>query len=335
MIRAYHLIFEHPAHFGLEGIGQENIEQTVRSDTLWGAIIQKWLLLFQDDPDQLCKEPPFNLSSCFPLVKGRRFYPIPVGVLDNLINRAARGELENTKLDVKKIKKISWCAEELLLKILNGKCVDTDDITPDNVMPLPFDEKDKSNDQSSLIEQRPRIRTDQLKGGVDGDGFFYCSDQFFNEASGLFFLADFSDKTARKQFESALNLLGDSGLGADRSVGRGCFKVEHKKIDFHTDSNPTRHLLLSLYHPGKEEVEKGVMEKGKSSYGLVRRYGQAGSFQVNRFRRADCWMLTEGSLLPFEPTGNILSVLKASEKIPHNVYRNGRAFCLPMTERGT
>lgn len=334
MIRAYHLVFEHPAHFGLEGIGQENVEQIVRSDTLWGAIIQKWLLLFQDDPDELCRNSPFNISSGFPLINGKRFYPLPIGTLDNLINSAAMGELENTKLDVKKIKKIAWCAEELLLKILNGRGVDVSDVTPDNVMPLPLDEKEKSNDRSSLIEQRPRVRTDQLRGGVEGDGFFYCSDQFFNDESGLFFLADFQDKTSRKKFEAALNLLGDSGLGADRSIGRGYFRFEHKEINIQPVDKPDKYLLLSLYHPKKEEVEKGVMKKGRSAYSLIRRYGQAGSHLVNRFRRADCWMLAEGSVLPFTPSGNIVCVLKAGENIPHNVYRNGRAFCLPMAERG-
>ena len=117
---AYHLLFQQPVHFGLEGIGQENIEQTVRSDTLWGAIIQKWLLLHADDPTKLCRNSPFTVSSCFPLVGGQRYYPVPLGALDRLMNLAAKGEIVGGDITVKDIKKIRYVAESLLLNILEG-----------------------------------------------------------------------------------------------------------------------------------------------------------------------------------------------------------------------
>nr|WP_320012212.1 type III-A CRISPR-associated RAMP protein Csm4 [uncultured Desulfobulbus sp.] len=328
---AYHLFFYQPVHFGLEGIGQENIEQTVRSDTLWGAIIQKWILLYADDPSELCRNMPFTLSSCFPLVSGQRYFPVPLGALDRLMDLAAMGKIAAGRITVKDIKKIRYIAESLLADILDGQPIE-DKISADNVLPR-IKEGQQQPDEKDIFtrqEQRPRLRTNQLAGGVDAEGFFYCTDQFFARESGLFFLAEFTERQTQHKFEAALRLLGDSGLGADRSVGRGCFTFSRESVHFPQTKNRGRQLLLSLYHPLPEEVNRGVMAKGASAYSLIRRYGHGGSTLVSRFRRADCWMLSEGSILPFAPVGHSPVVLKADAQIPHDIYRNGRAFCLAM-----
>ena len=331
MITVYHLTFNNPVHFGLEGIGQENIEQTVRSDTLWGALIQKWLLLFDDNPEKLCLDTPFTLSSCFPLINGCRYYPAPVGALDNVMDQVAHMDTDSQPIDIKTVKKIKYFAEPLFYEVLQEKQVVLSMISPPNTYPFPVKESVKNTETFfSSQKQRPRVKTDQINGGVGEESFFYCTDQFFEKSAGLFFLASFFSDESKKNFEAALRLLGDSGLGADRSVGRGCFTVTSHKPEFHAPDNYRAYLLLSLYHPDKDEVEQGILKHEKSAYTLVRRSGRAGSVKVNRFRRADCWMLEEGSILPFKPTGTTPCVLKRSKDIPHNVYRNGRAFCLPM-----
>ena len=331
---AYHLFFDTPAHFGIESIGQERIELTARSDTLWGAIVQKWFLLFDEEPDSFCCNTGFEISSCFPLIAGKRFFPLPVGSIDHLMDEAAHMDAGDGP-GVKKLKKIRFISESLLKKIVKGEHLSLQDISPDTVYPFE-QQKDRNKAVSpafSYSEQRPRLRTDQLNQGAGDEAFFYCSEQFFSQTSGLYFLTEFSDSNIQKRFEAALHLLGDSGLGADRSVGRGFFHFERYSIDVGVPAlHTSEYLLLSLLRPDREEVGKGLLSRGR--YSLVRRFGRAGSHHTERFRRSDCWMLEEGAVLPFKPVGTIPVVLKSDEKIPHNVYRYAKGFSLPVSIRG-
>lgn len=332
MIYLYSLHFFAPSHFGLEGIGQERVEQRVRSDTLWGAIIQKWLLLYQDNPDELCLNSPFYVSSCFPIINSTCFYPLPIGAFDALITEAA--SCEEPVVEVKELKKIRFVAAPLFEKIMAGKKIAIEELKVP-AMVFPFLQKDEyqwQNVSGFSIIQRPRLAIDQLRGGGIEGAFFYCSDQFFTDDSGLFFLASFADNSVRKKFEASLRLLGDSGLGADRTIGRGLFSFKVAEYSSPEIKQPDAWLLLSLYHPQRDEVENGILEDRQTLYSLTKRVGRAASHLTGRFRRHDLWMLEEGSVLGQKPDGDICKVLECSPQlgIPHNVYRNGRAFSLPM-----
>ncbi len=329
---AYHLTFSTPLHPGIESIGQEKVEDTIRSDTLWGAVVYSWLLLFDDPIDDIIERFSFKISSCFPLMKGKRFFPLPIGVLDRLMEEVSY-QSSDFKPSVKDIKKIRYLSEPFLLKILAGHSITLEDICEtENVDIYPsFKETDS---RYVHIVQRPRIRTNQLCGGVYEDAFFYCSDLFFEKDSGLFFLASFKDNATKEKFEAALRLLGDMGIGADRSLGRGQFNHTASVFSVPKITGDCNYLLLSLYRPSKKEVENGVMSSKDSKYQLVRRWGRAGSIHTSRFRRADTWMLSEGSVLPFMPEGTIPKVLKRTSKVPHDVYRYGRAFTIPIAKKG-
>lgn len=334
----YHLIFDAPAHFGIEGIGQERIESTVRSDTLWAAVIQKWLLLFDDDPEMLCKKPPFSVSSCFPIISGSRFYPLPVGVLDAMINEAETGQMKDSAgFSVKDLKRVGYLSEELFRHLLGGGALTFDNLKEKQSHFPNMNQQAQQEETNGFAEQlqRPRVKTDQLTAGVGEDAFFYCTDQYFADQGGLFFLAAFATEAGKKCFEAALRLLGDSGLGADRSLGRGTFRLDPHEVTFPSSKKSTpQYLSLSLYHPTEAEAKKGILaDREKSSYALVRRYGYAAAPGVLGARRADVWMLAEGSVLPWQPVGDIPCVIEKNRNIPHNVYRYGRAFCLPMSTK--
>lgn len=335
MMMLYDLTFTTPVHFGLEGIGQERIDHTVHSDTLWGAILDKWLLLYDDDPATLCREPSFTVSSAFPLIDGIRFYPVPTGALSRVMTDVAHLETGAIPLELKDLKKIRYVAERLLFAILSGKEPLLADLTRDSVYPYPLEPKKGTGGPRlyATEAQRPRVAVDQVNDGVQEGTFFYSTDLFFNRKSGLSFFATFASREAQNRFEAALRLLGDTGLGADRSVGRGAFTFTSTQSRLPEVKNANAHLLLSLYYPTRKEVAEGVLNSPVSAYGLTRRTGHAGGVAVGRFRRADCWMVTEGSVLPFRPTGGVPRVLTASGPIPHDVYRFGRAFCLPMNRR--
>jgi CRISPR-associated protein Csm4 len=329
MITTYHLQFTTPVHFGLEGIGQESVEQAFRSDSLWGALLQKWFLLFDDKPEELCTETPFAISSCFPFINGVRFFPLPIGAFDDVIENAAKQKASHGMPDVKEWRRVKYIAEPLFRKALIGKRLQPEDVSAEQIYPMAFHEDGQIKEVTfQQHEQRPRIMTDQMNGGVGESSFFYCTDQFFGKKAGLFFLARFDSDAAREKFEASLRLLGDCGIGADRSVGRGSFVVFSESIEFFTPKTPYTWLILSLYHPTRDEVQQGVLTRGR--YTLAKRSGSGGGIHVSRFRRADCWMLEEGSIIPFEARGDAPCVLERSDFIPHNIYRNGRAFCLPL-----
>lgn len=333
MIYEYRLSFTSSVHFGLEGIGQERIDHRVRSDTLWGAIVQQWLLLYNDDPEGLCLDSPFTVSSCFPLINGVPFYPLPFGALDHLITEA--GQAEKPKISVKDLKRMRFVAEPLFQKVIRGEAFRFEQLQPDTV--FPFEEKQPETMRKKKpvynVMQRPRLCTDQLSGGAMEGTFFYCSDQYFNRNSGLFFLATFHDDETKKCFDAALRLLGDTGLGADRSIGRGLFAFEIKECEVSDNLSSNRYLLLSLYHPTSEEVMQGILEAQGTAYSLTRRSGHAASLAVSNFRRYDLWMMEEGSIFRTKPAGDVVRVLERSELVPHNVYRCGRAFCIPMQSK--
>lgn len=327
-LRAYHLHFDSPLHVGVEGIGQERIEDTVRSDTLWGALVQQWSLLFDESPADLARDCPFLVSSCFPLVRDRRFYPLPEAALEALgAELSASGEAQK-ELRFKDIKKIRYLGEPLLQRLLEGELLQLADLADEGSHLPRVDDKGKPH---SLDVQRPRQRIDRLTGSVEQGGFFYCTDKYFASENGLFFLMACEDDTVRRRFEAALLLLGDSGLGADRSIGRGRFRMSIHTPALALPENAGQHLLLSLCHPTREEVLAGRLKD--ALYRLERRSGHAGAPGVGSLRRTDLWVLAEGAVLPAPLQGDIPEVIAAGGPAPHPVYRYGRALTLPMAQR--
>lgn len=328
-LHAYHLLFDAPLHVGVEGIGQERLEDTVRSDTLWSALVQMWSLLYEESPHDLAMSCPFAVSSCFPLKGGERFFPLPGTVREDLALEVQKAGEGKDNLKFKDLKKIKYINENLLHGIIQGKPLQLNDLKKHGSTIPDLAEKAAKH---ALTDQRPRLRIDRLSGSVEGENFFYCLDQYFCEDGGLFFLMRCQGDAVRKRFEAALRLLGDTGLGADRSVGRGTFTFSAQAPMLPPPANAGHHLLMSLYHPTREEVQAGALHTAMS-YSLVRRSGHAGAPGVGNLRRADVWMLAEGSVLVQTVHGDIPQVITAGALAPHPVYRCGRAFTLPMTAR--
>lgn len=320
---AYHLHFDAPLHIGIEGIGQERIEEIVGSDTLWGALVQCWALLYEDDIAALAAEPDFRLSSAFPFRGPSRYYPVPAHFLEIVAPLVVQ-----QGWDFKPLKKIRYVCEDLFVALCRGEKELLSTLkNSDSCWPSPWPSADKDIETGFFtVHQRPRLRIDRLTGGSEEGGFFYCSDLYFKPDCGLYFLVRLKEELLEK-FEAALRLLGEQGLGADRSVGRGRFHFTRSAVSLPEPDTDTPCILLSACLPSNRDLE--LVDFSSSRVILKIRRGHAGGPAVSRLRRPDLILLGEGSFLSKAPEGHVPVVIHRDKGAPHDVYRYGRAFVVP------
>lgn len=315
-MHAYMLKFQSPLHLGIDGIGSEKIEDCLHSDTIFSAVVTCWKMLFEDDIDLLCHTPGFKISSAFPYIGENKFYPVPIGALDDIMS--------DKKEDLKEWRKLKYIPEDLLIRYLTKGKFDFDDLKI-----LKGQYADLFQEKFGQEFERPRVTVCRISSSVLDGGYFHSRDFVFNENSGYYFLADFDDQPTQDKFDAALRLLGDNGIGADRNVGRGQFVFDKQKIDSFSRPAPgQKALLLSLYFPSKEEVNDGVLDK--SFYTIVSRYGYVAAFGIGNIRRKKINMLAEGSVIggKGKRAGMIKKVVDKNEfqGLLFNVYRNGVGF---------
>lgn len=332
-MHVYKLHFTSPLHLGVDGIdGQEKVEEMLRSDTIFSAIMSTWGLLFDDDIESLCENSPFIVSSAFPFIGKQRFYPGPIGIFDEII-REDDG-------DKKFWKKIDFIPEAYIKTFLKkGK------LSNDELLKLKSFIRDQEATEDEIAggmyrdsrlayragSERPRLGIDRLTSSVRENAFFYSRDVVFAENSGLFFLIEFFEESIQDKFDAVMRLLGDNGIGADRSIGRGQFVFSKEEIDLKTAGDGKNGYLLSCYLPEREEVEEGVLEN--SSYNLISRSGYVYDYRMRNTRRQQLTMLSEGSIISHVGrNGGMVACVCNKDKmdIPHNVYRNGKAFLLEV-----
>lgn len=332
--KIYKLIFESPLHIGIEGMGAEKIEDYIPSDTLWGAIINNYLQLFEvKNIDDFCKNSPFKLSSTFPYSEELLFFPVPIGALDFLYNIVPVEK-------IKKVKKIRFLEKSIFEKIINAETIEYQQL---NIASEYFDgsflyllnDEEKIKSHFYKVIEIPRVTVDRYNSTATEGEFFYFSQIHFDKKSGLFFMANFNDEQIEKKFDAALRLLSDEGIGADRTVGKGYFNFVKENIEIKVPDDAIHFITLSLYHPKWEEIEKGLIEE--AAYSLKNRKGFAHHSGVQGKRRRSLRMFGEGSWFKSVNNknsygNNEIVIEKDRDFIPFNVYRYGMAF--PISFKG-
>jgi len=170
----------------------------------------------------------------------------------------------------------------------------------------------------------------------------------FAPEAGLWGVVAFASHEARERWHgpvtAALRLLGDSGLGGERSLGWGradSVEFEARSPEDYLQQVPradspqagmsTRaYWLLSLFSPAPFDE----IDWGQGSYFLVTREGRVESPAGRGEEKKNVRMVAEGSVLHAltAPAGAARDV--APDGFPHPVWRSGFAFALPLPEGG-
>ncbi len=337
------------AHFGELGIGIEETSERVRSDTLFSAWISAYARLFdKDEVEELLRnfreqpQPPIRISSTFIYREDRErtiyYLPRPLKFPINY-QKGTKEELEFFKT----YKKRNYLPLEVWQRWYQGEGFLNSDAEE-----LIAETKGKSNghlrqagtfdyENSFKIGQQPKIAVDRVTRATNlyHTGFVQFETEKSN--SGLYFLLYFpqEDKQLENNLHAALNLLGEEGLGGERSSGAGRFEVDWLELPaiwqevVKFSAQPVYHCLISLFWDDEtSNLQQLITEK--SSYEIQERGGWIASpFSGSQLRRQFIRMFAEGSVFPEIPQGKLADVTPR-QFTTHPVYRSGISLSLPI-----
>lgn len=263
------------------------------SDTLFGAVCWgiKILNLLPDLSEWLSQAiPPFASSAAFPALyqDGRpllRFYPRPVSFA------VGANTLTSLAAEIQKQDKISLKAAQVklrdLAKLVNGLTYVSEGIFEDIVLGklspvevLRSIHNKKGPVQRSMgvlmkpaerqmIKQASKINSrglfqssavqhnqiDRIAGATAEGQLFYQVETYFSPGCGLWALVRAAPDDFKRLIHPALRYLEDTGLGANRTTGKGHFQIDVEPAPGLPEApNANARLMVSRYLPREEEL---------------------------------------------------------------------------------
>jgi len=321
---AYHFHFQSPLHLGRSGIGLEVTAVSVPADTLFSAICQAWstfygvesLQAFLGEYMQESAELPFALTSGFPFAGEVRFYPKPgrnIGCADK---------------DRKKVKQIQFVSAKRFQQMVDNESIEfsADELVNGGTVWIHSDERPQL--QACLgpaqniweTDVRPRVTIDRQTSSSE---IWHQGYVKFNQGCGLWFGARFRDDTVQAKIETLLRVLGDTGIGGERTTGCGFFSMESKPLavpEARTEAD--QFVTLAPICP-RDPNELQHLTQGKVNYTLEQRAGWTSSLEVRDRRRKRIWLFADGSVLNWKhgTIGRLVDL--TPDSFPHPIYRYG------------
>lgn len=376
-LTVYRLTFPGGLHVGTRGVNLEESSVNIPSDTLFAALVDAYRRSGGDPnnfikpfpPDEATGNPPFLLTSAFPFVGTVRFFPLPVPL-------QCIFEVETLKQRRKEIQKIRYVSERLWRRVLKGEKLDAwlfpEDqrvepttgvalqsgvfwLTVDECPHLPeqFRRVPKTGQaihSRALREHKvyaetrvPRVTVDRI---ASASNIFHAGRVRFASGCGLWFGVEWRAIQPSKEgvvypdvLLQLLAMLGDDGIGGERTAGYGVFRYEESELLTLPEAHPGGlMLLLSRYHPRVEELPGALNDKGPA-YTLTSVAGWLRSWDGAAQRRKRLWLVDEGSFVRAVgegPWGNVMDVCPdynaQGGKLPHHVWRYGLALAVGLKE---
>jgi len=312
-MRCYRLTFEAPFHVDSRGNDfYEESNSFIHSDTLSAAILATWALIWPDQIAEQAQQPSFRISSAFPFYRDCYFLP---RVLSSQAIRLPSDKLK----DAKKLKKIQWLDSNLWRESLTDPSwAERIDLKNGVCQSVLASTSTKLPEKLWVEEERPRLAIDRIDNQAAESLIFNFSRIWLDKKGGLYFLAVFNDESSRGQFETVLSVLGDGGIGADRSNGNGYFIWEPGQVPGLQKAKQGESVALSLVNPDPGDCQAGWLEG--SAYKLVSRGGWIGGTGLRKKRLR---MFSEGSVFSRPLQGRVVDV---STNATQSVFRDGRGF---------
>ena len=331
----YRLTFTAPLHVDGQGTGfYQSSEPFIHSDTLSAALLSIWAKLQPTDLKQWSAEPPliqlpFLLTSAFPYYFDPHQPEPPLYFLPRPLNsRAIRLDKANLKLS-KKIKKIKWLDIAIWQKVVAGQwnwqnpnealwlpqSIATNTLANRNRLPR------AEQFQFWVEAEQTRVSLDRATNNAIEGQLFNFSRIHYHPYSGLYFLVKFTDNRIKTTFESVLSWLGDSGIGADRSCGHGCFTWQADELHLPSALPNQPAIALSLVIPNADELTHKETWLKNAAYDFIKR---GGWIAETTQRKQAVRMFTEGSYFAQPLAGQIVTLGKHPQG--HPIFRDGRGF---------
>lgn len=294
------LRFRAPLHIGSSTLGEEDTYDYAPSDTLFSALCHSYLGAFGvDDLVELLgrfdEEPPFLISSAFPYCGDTLFLPLPRLAPVERSEDAERG-------DRKLLKDTSWVSLGDFGRLLRGEA--------------PAEIK-SSGDKLPRKELLPRVALDRESSN---SSIYYVRRAAFPQNGGLWTLLDVRDENLEQRLRQSFHLLGDMGLGGERTMGCGFFEPEFAEppeaLQRLVDGQ-SPYINLSRVSPEPEEAAEKV-----DRYTLVESRGWMQSPTGLQRKRRSAWFFAEGSTFKERARGRLLDVTP-QDGPGHPVYRYG------------
>ncbi len=345
----FRLHFLGPVHFGMAGIDLEATQSSLSSDSLISAIVNAFLLL--DGPEAAeevisalsSDKPPFVLSSLFPFGPDKDRADRYAEALVRPLTPPPVGDSETLGRFGKDLKTINylhpqdfaaWISQRPLApheieSVVSRARVFTEGWWKQETRPRVALDRESQN---SAVWSQAATWFQREERGKEGE--------VLTVGSGLYGLVRFHDESWKERLASAFRVLGDTGLGGERTYGFGLFKFG----GFETPGDHWREILsgegrfkvlLSLYYPRQEERKS--LAQSLVAWDFVEKRGYVVSGRnATTIKRKRVRMLVEGSVCRRPLRGAMVDVTPENAKglgIPHRVFRCGLAFLVPDGER--
>ncbi|MBW6480338.1 MAG: type III-A CRISPR-associated RAMP protein Csm4 [Bacteroidales bacterium] len=322
---------------------QAGFNTELRSDTLWGMIcwgirnIYGQMALEEYIDSCLTGVPEFIISSAFPFKESdhgkEHFVPRPIlpsGTYEDVSEKLTKREAIIKSTQDKSSKKKQYIGIEDFEKLANGE--------GDLQLTLARTDAPKIKSFSFTHNTIDRIKGGTLKKDNMGqlfhvDEYFFDTGEHDNARYGLYFFADGPDMS---KLEGAMRWLSHVGIGGDRNIGKGKFKIAMADFDIRQPEGSNAMTTFSLFLPSREKKElDGFITNPLFNYLIEERRGFYGFLKYRQFMKPPVKMFREGSVFPAMDISIPGSLIKISQNnqdndYTHPVYHYGIGFMIKM-----